>query len=315
MSSIVRVVVTGGTGFIGRAVVHALMARGDEAVVLTRGKARAASHACQECGLGSKLELAHWTPEEAGSWQNVVDGADAVVHLAGASIGDGRWTPERMASIRESRVRSTALLAEAMAEAKRKPRVFVSGSATGYYGTKTGDRVVEEDAPGGDDFLARVCRDWEAAARPASEAGVRVVHPRMGIVLGRGGGVLGRMVPLFRAFVGGPIGDGTQYVPWVHIRDVARALEAMLTREDLSGAYNTTAPEPVTMNAFAEAIGAALQRPAAVRVPPFAVKMALGEDAAGVLLSGQRATPRRLVDAGFAFVFPDLESALADLLS
>lgn len=310
-----RVVVTGGTGFIGRAMVHALMARGDEAVVLTRGKARVATHACQECGLGSKLELAHWTPEEAGSWQKVVDGADAVVHLAGASIGDGRWTPERMESIRESRVRSTALLAEAIAEAERKPRVFVSGSATGYYGTKTDDRVVEEDAPAGDDFLARVCRDWEAAARPASDAGVRVVHPRMGIVLGRGGGVLGRMVPLFRAFVGGPIGDGTQYVPWVHMRDVARALEAMLTRDDLSGAYNTTAPEPVTMNDFAEAIGAALHRPAAVRVPPFAVKMALGDDAAGVLLSGQRATPRRLVDAGFAFVFPDLESALADLLS
>lgn len=291
------------------------MARGDEAVVLTRGKAGAVAHACRECGLGSKLELSHWTPEEAGDWQRVVDGADAVVHLAGASIADGRWTPERMEAIRSSRVRSTELLAQAIAAAKTKPRVFVSGSATGYYGTKTGDRLLGEDAPNGDDFLAGVVRDWEAAARPASEAGVRVVHPRTGIVLGRGAGVLGRMVPMFRAFVGGPIGDGTQYVPWVHIRDVVRAFEAMLTRDDLSGSYNTTAPEPVTMEAFASAVGAALNRPAALRVPAFAVKMAFGEEAAEVLLTGQRAVPRRLVDAGFAFVFPDIDSALADLLA
>lgn len=315
MGSIVRVVVTGGTGFIGRALVHALMARGDEAIVLTRGKASISAHACHECGLGSKLELAHWTPEEPGEWQRKVDGADAVVHLAGASIADGRWTPERMAAIRSSRVRSTELLAQAIAAAEVKPRVFVSQSATGYYGTKTGDRVLGEDAPNGDDFLAGVCRDWEDAAKPARDAGVRVVHPRTGIVLGRDKGVLGRMVPMFRAFVGGPVGDGTQYVPWVHIRDVVRAFEAMLTRDDLEGPYNTTAPEPVTMNAFADAVGAALARPAALRVPSFAVKMAFGEAAAEVLLTGQRAVPRRLVDAGFAFVFPDIESALADLLA
>lgn len=315
MGKNVRVVVSGGTGFIGRSLVHALMARGDETVVLTRGRPRAVTHACMECGVGSKLELAHWTPDRPGDWQRVVDGVDAVVHLAGASIGDGRWTPERMEAIRESRVRGAALLAEAIAAAKTKPRVFVSGSAAGYYGTKTADRVLDEDAPNGDDFLAGVCRDWEAAALPARDAGVRVVHPRMGIVLGRGGGVLAKMVPMFRAFVGGPIGEGTQYVPWVHVRDATRALEAMLTREDLSGPYNTTAPEPVTMNALAESIGKVLNRPAALRVPSFAVKMAFGEAASEVLLTGQRAVPRRLVDAGFAFVFPELESALADLLS
>lgn len=313
--SIVRVVVTGGTGFIGRALVHALIARGDEAVVLTRGKPRAVSHACQECGVGAKVELAHWTPEQSGEWQRVVDGADAVVHLAGASIADGRWTPERMDAIRDSRVRSTELVAEAIARAEKKPRVFVSGSATGYYGTKTGDDVLADDAPNGDDFLAHVVRDWEAAAKQASEAGVRVVHPRTGIVLGRGGGVLARMVPMFKAFVGGPVGDGNQFVPWVHMRDVVRALEAMLTRDDLAGAYNTTAPEPVTMNAFADALGKALSRPAALRVPSFAVKMAFGDEAAEVLLTGQRAIPRRLVDAGFAFVFPEVESALADLVA
>lgn len=307
-----RVIVSGGTGFVGRALVHALMGRGDEPVVLTRGEPRAFAHACRECGPGSKAELARWTPEEPGEWQRLVDGADAVVHLAGASVADARWTPERMEAIRASRVRSTELLARAVAEAKNKPRVFVSMSGTGYYGTKTGDRLVTEESPSGDDFLAGVCRDWEGAAAPARDAGVRVCHPRLGIVLGRGGGMLGRMLPMFRAFVGGPIGDGTQYVPWVHMRDVVRAIEAMLDRDDLAGAYNLTAPEPVTMNAFADALGAALRRPSVLRVPSFAVKVALGE-VAEVVLTGQRAVPRRLVDAGFAFVFPDIASALADL--
>jgi uncharacterized protein len=313
-SKTLRVIISGGTGFIGRALVHALMARGDEAVVLTRGKPRSIAHACGECVTGAKAELATWTPEEPGEWQRVVDGADAVVHLAGASVASGRWTPERMGAIRSSRVRSTELLARAIAGAKKKPRVFVSGSASGYYGTAAGDRLLTEETPAGDDFLAQVCRDWEAAAAPARDAGVRVVHPRTGIVLGRGGGILGRLVPLFRAYVGGPVGDGTQYVPWIHLRDAVHALEAMIDRDDLVGPYNTTAPEPVTMNAFAAAIGSAMNRPSALRVPGFAVKAAFGNEAGEVLLTGQRAIPKRLVDAGFAFVFPDLASALSDLV-
>lgn len=307
-----RIIVSGGTGFVGRALVHALMARGETPVVLTRGRPRAIAHACGECVRGSKAELATWTPEQPGEWQRVVEGADAVVHLAGASIADGRWTKERMEAIRSSRVRSTELLARAIAAASDKPRVFVSASATGFYGMNTGDQTIDEDAPNGDDFLARVCRDWEGATAAAGEAGVRVVHPRIGIVLGRGGGMLGKMLPMFKAFMGGPVGDGTQYVPWVHVRDLVRIIEAMVARDDLAGAYNATAPEPVTMNAFADTLGATLGRPAALRVPPFAVKLAFGE-AADVVLGGQRAIPRRLVDAGFAFVFPELASALADL--
>lgn len=310
----VRVVVSGGTGFVGRAVVHALMARGASPVVLTRGKPRFLDHACGECGVGSKAELATWTPEEPGEWQKVVDGADAVINLAGANVGEGRWTPERMDAIRSSRVRSTTLLAEAMAAAKSKPKVFVSASACGYYGTATGDKVLTEDDPPGDDFLASVCKEWEAAAQAARDAGIRVVHPRIGIVLGRGGGVLGKMLPFFRAFVGGPVGDGEQYLPWVHMRDVVHAFEAMLDRDDLSGPYNLSAPEPVTMNDFAGTLGEVLRRPSMFRVPEFAVRLAMGDAASEVVLTGPRAIPKRLVDAGYAFVFPELASALADLL-
>lgn len=308
-----RVVITGGTGFVGRAVVHTLMGRGDVPVVLTRGRPRWVDHACGECGAGSKAELVTWTPEEPGDWQSTVDGADAVINLAGANVGDGRWTPERMDVIRSSRIRSTELLAEAIASAKKKPKVFVSASACGYYGIDTNEKILGEDAPPGDDFLAQVCKDWEAAAEPARKAGVRVVHPRIGIVLGRGGGLLGRMVPLFRAFLGGPVGDGDQWVSWVHMRDVVHSFEAFLERDDLSGPFNLTAPEPVTMNAFAETLAEVLRRPALFRVPEFAVKLAMGQ-MSEVVLTGPRAVPRRLVDAGYAFVFPELASALADLV-
>ena len=308
-----RVVVSGGTGFVGRAVVHALMASGDVAVVLTRGRPRWVDHACGECGAGSKAELVTWTPEEPGDWQETIDGADAVINLAGANIGDGRWTPERMEAIRSSRIRATELLAEAMATAKKKPKVFVSGSACGYYGIDTGDRVLDENAPVGSDFLATVCKDWEAAAEPARKAGIRVVHPRIGIVLGRGGGVLQRMVPFFRAFLGGPVGHGEQYVSWVHMRDVVHSFEAFLERDDLAGPFNITAPEPVTMNAFAETLAEVMRRPALFRVPELAVKLMMGQ-MSEVVLTGPRAVPRRLVDAGYAFVFPELASALADLV-
>lgn len=298
---------------MGRALCHALVARGDEAIVLTRGPARDFSHACSECGAGGKVALATWTPEKAGPWMQIVDGADAVVHLAGASVADQRWTAERKRVLRSSRIDSTKLLAEAIANAKKKPSVFVSVSGVGHYGMKTGDRIVTEADPPGDDFLAVLTCDWEAAADRAREAGVRVVHPRFGLVLGRGGGVYGKMAPLFKSFVGGPIGDGKQYMPWVHIRDTVRAVETMIDRKDLEGAYNVTAPEPVTMNELAEALGASLNRPSMMRVPAFAVKMAMGAEAAEAVLTGQRAIPKRLVDAGFAFVFPDLRSALADL--
>lgn len=297
-----RIVVSGGTGFIGSALVQALTARGDEVIVLTRR----ASKKPEQGG----VELVHWSPEERGEWQRTIDGADAVVHLAGASIAEGRWTEQRKAVLVSSRVRSTELVADAIAKAASKPRVFVSGSAVGFYGTATGDRVLEESSPPGDDFLARLVRDWEAAA---AGAGVRTVLPRLGVVLGRDGGAFARLLPMFRAFLGGPVGSGEQYMPWIHLRDVVRAIEHAIAHDRLEGPVNVTAPDPVTMNVFAATLGKVLGRPAALRVPAFAVKLAMGE-AASVVLTGQRAVPTKLVESGFAFVFPELASALADLV-
>lgn len=305
--------VTGGTGFVGRALCHALVARGDDVVVLTRGPARDLTHACGKCGHGGKIALTSWTPEEPGAWAEVIDGADAVVNLAGASVAEGRWTDERKQVLRSSRIVSTTLLAEAIAKAKRKPSVLVSASGIGHYGEKTGDAIVDESSPAGDDFLAKLTVDWEAATRAASDAGARVVIPRLGVVLGMRGGAYGKLRPIFLAFAGGPLGDGKQYFPWVHLRDAVRALEAMIDRSDLVGTYNVVGPEPVNMNTFATELAASLHRPCLFRVPPFAVKMAMGAEAASTVLTGQRAIPKRLVDAGFAFVFPDVSSALADL--
>ena len=301
----VKVIVTGGTGFIGRALVRSLADRDNDVVVLSRNKGEKKGN----------IEQAAWTPEERGDWMKLVDGADAVVHLAGAGVLDERWTPERKEMLRTSRIVSTGLLAKAIEEASKKPRVFVSGSAVGYYGLRAGDKVLDESSPPGDDFLAKLVVDWEKAAEPARAAGVRTCMPRIGLVVGKGGGFLERMLPAFKAFVGGPVGSGEQYMARVHLVDTVRALEhAIDDASGIDGPFNITAPDPVTMNELAAALGKVLGRPSFCRVPEFMVKLAIGEGAEAVL-TGQRAIPKRLVDGGFAFVFPDLESALADVLA
>jgi len=306
----VRIVIAGGTGFIGQSLVRSLAERGDEVIVLTRS---ASSSGGSGEGKGTPVEHRQWTPEAAGAWSSVVDGADAIINLAGAGVYDARWSPERKAVLRSSRIRSTELLASAIASASKRPRVFVSGSAIGYYGTATGDRVLGEGDPPGDDFLARLVVDWEGAAAAAREAtGVRVVHPRIGLVLGRGGGVLGTMMPAFKAFVGGPLGSGEQYMAWIHLADTVGALLHMLDTP-LEGPVNVTAPEPMTMNELTAALASAMGRPNLFRVPRFALELALGESAAAIL-TGPRAVPSKLSASGFAFVFPDLRSALDDLV-
>lgn len=291
-----QILLTGGTGFLGSLLRQALGERGDEVRVVSR-----------------RAEGPGMVPWDAV--EEEVGRADAVVHLAGEPLAESRWTAERWERIRSSRVDTTARLARAMAgAAASRPRVFVSASAVGIYGMRRDDVVCDEATPPGDDRVAQLCVAWEAAAEPARAAGVRVVHPRIGIALGAGGGALARMVTAFRFFVGGPVGEGTQWLSWIHARDVVRALLFLLDREACSGAYDLVAPAPVTMNDLARAVGRAMGRPSAMRVPAFAVRALFGEGLAGTLLTGQRCAPRRLLDAGFTFDFPALDQALADLL-
>ena len=289
-----RVLITGGTGLIGRALVGALGSRGDDPVVVSRRS----------------------NPPRVG-WESIesaVEDVDAVIHLAGEPIAEGRWTDARWERIRASRVDTTERIAAAIAQASRKPRVFVSGSAVGIYGMRTDDGELDETGPAGQDSLARLVVAWERAADAARAAGVRVVHPRTGVVLARGGGALDKMAAPFKWFVGGPIGGGRQWVSWVHVVDVVRALLFAIDSDALVGAVNVSAPAPATMEALARSIAHALHRPSAMRVPAIALKMALGGGLANMLLTGQRAVPRKLLDAGFAFDFPRLDEACSDLL-
>ncbi|MGH7285184.1 MAG: TIGR01777 family oxidoreductase [Polyangiaceae bacterium] len=296
-------IVTGGTGFIGRALVRALEDRGDSVVVLSRNAAETRG----------RVRTASWTPEERGAWMSEVDGADVVCHLAGEPIAERRWTDARMKKIRSSRVLSTDLVARAIAESAKKPGVFISGSAIGIYGMRKDDAELDENSPLGTDVLAEICHEWERATRPAEEAGVRVVHARTGIVLGRGEGVLGKMAPAFRAFVGGPLGDGKQWESFIHIEDETRALIHCADTNRLTGPVNLTAPNPVTMNELAAALARALHRPNFFRVPKIALEIALGK-MADVALTGQRVLPKKLAESGLDFRFPGIDAALQDLL-
>jgi uncharacterized protein (TIGR01777 family) len=294
----VKVAVTGASGLIGSALVRALRAEGRTVVRLVRRHATAADEA-------------RWDPfgeVEAGA----LEGVDAVVHLAGAGLGDRRWSEAYKRQIRDSRIEGTRTLARALAALDRRPAVLVSASAVGYYGD-TGDREVDETGPRGRGFLAELCRDWEAAARPAAEAGIRVVHPRSGLVLSREGGLLGKVLPLFRLGLGGRIGDGRQWMSWTSLADEVAALRFLIDG-DLDGPVDLTAPGPVTNAAFTAALGRALGRPAWFTVPPFALRLLLGEFADEAALVSQRVVPARLAGAGFEFGHPGIDAALGDIL-
>jgi uncharacterized protein (TIGR01777 family) len=290
-----RVLVTGGTGLVGTPLRRALASAGHEVTVVTR---RPASHAAR-----------------AVSWDALPDaiaGTDAVVHLAGAPVAAGRWTPARKAEIRDSRVETTRAVVRAIAATRSRPSVLVSASAIGFYGDR-GDEPLDEDAPPGSGFLADVCRAWEDAAREAERLDVRVVRVRIGVVLARDGGALAAMLPPFRLGLGGPLGGGRQWMSWIHRDDVVALLMAALSGVTWHGAVNATAPHPVTNADFARALGRAVHRPAVLPVPAFALRLALGEMAT-VLLDGQRVVPAAARAHGFTFRFPYLDGALVDCL-
>jgi hypothetical protein len=304
-----RVFITGATGFIGSRLTRDLLRRGDQVVALTRNAARLPAD-------GERLIGVEGDPAQAGPWQERLAGCDAIVALHGEPVAGRRLTAAIKARAERSRVEGVRRIVEALAglEAAARPRVLLSASAVGYYGDRGDAPVVEEDGPGPEgDFLARLCVRWEEAARPAEELAVRVCHPRIGVVLGPGGGVLAKMVPAFRAFVGGPIGSGRQVLSWVHLADAIGILLLCLQRDEARGPINVTAPHPVTMDEFSQTLGRVLRRPALLRVPAPLVRLAFGEGAE-VLLSGQRVLPRRAQALGYRFAFPELEPALRDIL-
>ncbi|MER5865523.1 TIGR01777 family oxidoreductase [Kitasatospora sp. NPDC002040] len=296
-----RIAVTGSTGLIGSALVGSLLADGHEVVRLVRQRSRTGVQPDGTVGVG-------WNPQLLQLDRAGLHGVEAVVHLAGAGVGDRRWTDAYRQEIRDSRVLGTETLAAALAELKEPPRVLVSGSAVGYYG-QTGDAVIDEEAPPGDDFLARVCVDWEAATRPAEQAGIRVAHARTGLVLSAKGGAGGRLFPLFRLGLGGRLGDGRQYWSVISLADEVAALRHLIDTPGLSGPFNLAGPEPVTNGELTELLGRALGRPAVFAVPEFALKAALGEMAVEVVGS-HRAVPARLLAAGFRFRHPTAEAAV-----
>ncbi|MFJ9243078.1 TIGR01777 family oxidoreductase [Streptomyces sp. NPDC101776] len=290
-----RIAVTGASGLIGSALVRSLTADGHEVVRLVRHGARGADEVC-------------WDPEGQYVDAAGLDGCDAVVNLAGAGVGDHRWTDAYKKTVRDSRVLGTAALAEAVAALDRPPRVWVNGSAIGFYG-ETGDRAVDEDAPPGDGFLPSLCVEWEEATAPVQEAGVRTVFARTGLVVAREGGAWAKLFPLYKAGLGGRFGDGKQYWSFVALHDEVAAIRHLIDTEGLSGPFNLTAPNPLTNREISAAMGRVLHRPSLFTVPAPALKAVLGE-MSGDVLGSQRVLPKRLLESGFTFAFPEIEGAI-----
>ena len=296
-----RILVSGSTGLVGSVLVPRLLADGHQVVRLLREKTVPG-----EKGIA-------WNPAAGILDAKTLEGFEAVVHLAGESIASGRWTHAKKARIRDSRVVGTALLADRIAGLPRPPGVLLCASAIGFYGNR-GDETLREDSPPGKDFLGRVCRDWEAASEPAARKGVRVVRLRFGVILSPAGGALAKMLTPFRLGLGGPIGDGRQYMSWIAIDDAVDSLLHALTPKLPAGPVNIVSPNPATNAEFTRTLGRVLGRPAFLPMPAFAARLAFGEMADALLLSSQRVAPDRLVASGYAFRYPALEQALRHLL-
>lgn len=295
-----HVIVSGSTGLVGSALIPRLTESGHRVTRLVR-----TIPAAGEDAVG-------WDPAAGTVNAAGLEGADAVVHLAGESIA-GRWTKEKKARIRDSRVHGTRVLCEALAKLERRPSVLVSASAIGYYGDR-GDEVLTEDSAPGHNFLAEVCRDWERATDPAAERGIRVVLLRYGVVLSPTGGALAQMLTPFRLGAGGRIGSGRQYLSWIALDDAVGATQHAVVTESLRGPVNGVAPEPVTNQQFTKALGRVLGRPTVLPMPRFAARLAFGQMADELLLASARVEPTRLLQTGYAFRHPDLESALRHVL-
>lgn len=302
-----KIVLTGGSGFIGSRLVEKLAMAGHEVIVLTRDPSSF------KMSKYSTVKAKQWDGKTPGAWISDVDGADAVMNFAGESIGGKRWTSKQKERILNSRVDATRALVEAIKQAKKRPVVLVNASAVGYYGPVEEAEVTEAHPPG-NDFLAHVCKRWEQEARAAEQVGVRVVLLRQGVVIDKGGGALEKMALPFKMFVGGPVGSGRQWFPWIHRDDVVSVAIFAAENPALAGPVNVVAPDVVRMKQFSEDLGRAMQRPSLMSVPGFVLKIALGE-MSEMLLTGQRVVPARLAAAGYSFLFPQLDRALTAIFS
>ena len=302
----VKIIIAGATGFIGQKLTSRLLESHTSVVVLSRKPASGSTtgHAL--------IRYGQWDGRNQGDWTRHIDGADAVINLSGQSVASRRWSKTRKQRLYSSRIDSTNALVEAIGASTLKPSVLLNASAVGYYGHVKDGVVTEEHKPG-NDFLGRLCADWESAALAARAFGVRVVMLRTGIVLDPEGGALQRMILPFKLFAGGPLGSGDQWFPWIHEEDEIRAILYALEQRSLHGPVNCSAPESATMRDFSNALGRALRRPSALRIPGFMLRALLGE-MADVVLSGQQTVPEKLMKEGFEFSFPTLPGALADLL-
>ena len=299
------ILLTGATGFVGDELRYQLLRGRYRLVILTRNPARyKEEHADNQ-------KFISWDDD----WESELKGCKAVINLAGESIFGQRWTRDVKKRIYNSRIETTRLLVNAIAalDEEKRPELMISASAVGVYGD-TGDQEITEEASPGSDFLAEVCVEWEAEARHLEQSGVRLVIPRIGIVLEEGGGAIAQMKTPFQLFAGGPVGSGKQYVPWIHRTDLCRFMEFALENENCKGVYNLSAPNPVTMGQLADALGNAMHRPSWMKVPSFALKMAFGE-AAGPILNSTKAIPKKLQEEDFEFRFEEIHDAMNDIVS
>ncbi len=295
-----HILITGGTGFIGNYLVNTLLSRGDTVTIITRTPGKYSRKG---------VAYASWDDDLAAIMETV----DAVINLAGSNLFDNRWTESVRESILNSRIKATSRMVSAIKSAKNKPTVFISGSAVGYYGPRGSD-VLDESQPPGQDFLAKVCVAWEHEALKLEEPKVRLVLARIGIVQQTDDGALQKMLLPFKLYGGGPLGHGSQYYPWIHMDDMVQALLFCIDNSEISGPVNISAPNPVTMDEFAQTLGKVMERPSWFRVPEFMLKIAVGESASSILAS-LRAVPNKLLEHGYRFRHPNLERALRDILS
>lgn len=302
-----RIIITGASGFIGKALVTHLINNNYEVVALSRDPATSKER------LGERVIIVKWDARGALDWLEYADGAEAIVNLAGENVASGLWTKVKKRKIRESRLYAGQAVTEAVEKVAQKPKVIIQASSIGYYGSQEGE-ILDESSPAGSDFLAELTKDWEQSTRRIEEFGVRQVVIRIGLVLGKDGGLLSRVVLPFRLFIGGHFGKGKQWFSWIHIDDITQAIHFLLINEHLHGAFNLTAPQQLVSKEFFKSVGNQLNRPSWFHVPAAVLKMFFGEMAEEMFLASQRVVPKKLLDAGYEFRFPTVESALEQIL-